>query len=367
MIATLPPGPLDIVGDVHGELDALHGVLAAAGHDLAEGHAAGRHLVFVGDLVDRGPDSPGVVRLVKSLVARGFASAIMGNHELNLLRGERKAGNDWFWCDHTRHDQRYRPWAEAHPPGDPELLAFLASLPLALVRDDLRVVHAAWHGPSIHRLAQQVTGGHLGQLFDQLDATTEAELMVNGLVDQAKADKATWRHHFADEQVNMPMLHSVGRLDAARQMGNPLRVLTSGVERCTERPFFASGQWRFAERVRWWDGYSDEVPVVVGHYWRQFLPLDRQHLGKGDPDLFDSVSPTTWLGPSGLVFCNDFSVGGRYQERAAPAQARRTRLAILRWPERTLVLDTGEQAPTIGFGGPSHSRGHDRHALGAPG
>lgn len=190
----------------------------------------------------------------------------------------------------------------------------------------------------------------MGQLFEQLDGAADAELLASGLVDRAKADKATWRHHFADDQVPMPMLQAVGQLDAARQMLNPLRVLTSGVERCTEQPFFVSGQWRFAERVRWWDSYTDDVPVVVGHYWRQFLPLDRQQFGKGDPDLFDGVPPTSWLGPSGRVFCADFSVGGRYQERALAPQARRTRLALLRWPERTLVLDSGEQVPTLGFG-----------------
>lgn len=296
MIATLPTGSLDIVGDVHGEHDALCQVLEASGYNAAGSHPDGRHLVFLGDLVDRGPDSPAVVRLVQSLVEQGRASAILGNHELNLLRGQRKPGNDWFWGERTHHDERYTPWAYAGADDRAALLAFMSRLPLALVRDDLKVVHAAWHGPSVETLAGYPIGTDIGQLFDDLDAAADAELRASGLIDRAAADKARWRHHFGDPEVAMPMPHSVGELDAARHMLNPQRVLTSGVERCTGQPSYASGQWRFAERVRWWDTYADDLPVVVGHYWRQYLPLDRQQLDKGDPDLFAGVAPTAWLG-----------------------------------------------------------------------
>jgi hypothetical protein len=351
VIKSLPEGPLDIVGDIHGELDALLGLLAVAGYDADGRHPEGRCLVFLGDLVDRGPDSPGVVRLVRSLVEAGRAFAILGNHELNLLRGERKAGNDWFWGEHTHHDERYQPWAFADPLADPDLLRFFSALPLALVRPDLRVVHAAWHSASVAAVAALEVNSDLCQRFAELDDAADAQLQASGVVDAAKADRAAWRHHFANSEVVMPLLQAVGQLDEGRQMLNPLRVMTSGVEQCSTRSFFASGQWRFAERVRWWEDYADDVPVVVGHYWRQFLALDRQALGKGDPDLFEGVSPLSWLGRRGRVFCVDFSVGGRWQERQTAPDKRRTRLALLRWPERTLVLDTGEVVSTTGFGG----------------
>ncbi|MGW2897163.1 polynucleotide kinase-phosphatase [Streptomyces sp. NPDC001212] len=73
-------GPFDIIGDIHGcsaELDAL---LAKLGY--ADGaHPEGRTAVFVGDLVDRGPDSPGVLRRVMSMVEAGDALCVPGNHE----------------------------------------------------------------------------------------------------------------------------------------------------------------------------------------------------------------------------------------------------------------------------------------------
>ena len=64
LIQKLPTGPIDIIGDVHGEAEALNALLAHLGY-TATGHPQGRSLAFVGDLVDRGPDSPAVVRKVQ--------------------------------------------------------------------------------------------------------------------------------------------------------------------------------------------------------------------------------------------------------------------------------------------------------------
>ncbi|OIJ67303.1 polynucleotide kinase-phosphatase [Streptomyces mangrovisoli] len=73
-------GPFDIIGDIHGcsaELEALLGKLG-----YADGtHPDGRTAVFVGDLVDRGPDSPGVLRRVMAMVQSGDALCVPGNHE----------------------------------------------------------------------------------------------------------------------------------------------------------------------------------------------------------------------------------------------------------------------------------------------
>ncbi|MFG3295365.1 polynucleotide kinase-phosphatase [Streptomyces sp. NPDC048179] len=73
-------GPFDIVGDIHGCASELESLLAKLGY--ADGvHPDGRTAVFVGDLVDRGPDSPGVLRRVMSMVASGNALCVPGNHE----------------------------------------------------------------------------------------------------------------------------------------------------------------------------------------------------------------------------------------------------------------------------------------------
>ncbi|MCB9746445.1 MAG: polynucleotide kinase-phosphatase [Alphaproteobacteria bacterium] len=85
-------GPFDIIGDVHGcraELDAL---LTRLGYQVQGDQATppeGRRAVFLGDLVDRGPDSPGVLRLVMNMVAAGHALTVPGNHDVKLVRALR--------------------------------------------------------------------------------------------------------------------------------------------------------------------------------------------------------------------------------------------------------------------------------------
>ncbi|GAA2579281.1 polynucleotide kinase-phosphatase [Winogradskya consettensis] len=79
-------GPFDIIGDVHGcraELDLL---LEKLGYPAEGVHPEGRTAVFVGDLVDRGPDSPGVLRRVMAMVGAGSAICVPGNHEQKLAR-----------------------------------------------------------------------------------------------------------------------------------------------------------------------------------------------------------------------------------------------------------------------------------------
>ena len=86
LIGPLFVGPLDIVGDIHGEIDALRDLLKHLGYAETGEHPAGRRLVFIGDLTDRGPDSPAVAALVADLVKRELAQCVLGNHELNSPR-----------------------------------------------------------------------------------------------------------------------------------------------------------------------------------------------------------------------------------------------------------------------------------------
>ncbi|MET8856096.1 polynucleotide kinase-phosphatase [Streptomyces sp. NPDC004579] len=78
-------GPFDIVGDIHGCASELETLLGKLGY-VDGAHPEGRTAVFVGDLVDRGPDSPGVLRRVMSMVASGDALCVPGNHENKLGR-----------------------------------------------------------------------------------------------------------------------------------------------------------------------------------------------------------------------------------------------------------------------------------------
>jgi protein phosphatase len=87
-------GPFDVIGDVHGCFDELTDLLAALGYRVAPDgtsavHPQGRTAVFVGDLVDRGPATPAVLRLVMGMTAAGSARSVAGNHEVKLVRALR--------------------------------------------------------------------------------------------------------------------------------------------------------------------------------------------------------------------------------------------------------------------------------------
>lgn len=89
-------GPFDIIGDVHGCFEELVELLTKLGYSIERVDAtqknfgfnvtppAGRSAVFLGDLVDRGPDSPSVLRLIMSMVNAGVAYCVPGNHDMKL-------------------------------------------------------------------------------------------------------------------------------------------------------------------------------------------------------------------------------------------------------------------------------------------
>src|SRR5262245_31268241 len=89
-------GPFDIIGDVHGCADELEALLAKLGYLVSwaagEGRACTvippqkRRAIFLGDLVDRGPRTPDVLKIVHSMVASGVAICVPGNHDTKFLR-----------------------------------------------------------------------------------------------------------------------------------------------------------------------------------------------------------------------------------------------------------------------------------------
>ena len=91
-------GPFDIIGDVHGCADELVTLLERLGYEVKAGadaaeptrssvtHPEGRKVIFLGDLVDRGPGVTEVLRLVMNMVESGTALCVAGNHESKLVR-----------------------------------------------------------------------------------------------------------------------------------------------------------------------------------------------------------------------------------------------------------------------------------------
>ena len=86
-------GPFDIIGDIHGCQDELTLLLGKLGYAVMDRdgqqvfvHPEGRRALFLGDLCDRGPATPGVYRLVMAMVQHGMALCVPGNHDTKLLK-----------------------------------------------------------------------------------------------------------------------------------------------------------------------------------------------------------------------------------------------------------------------------------------
>ena len=311
LVQPLDPGPVDIIGDVHGEIEPLNALLERLGYPTKGRLPKDRQLVFLGDLVDRGPDSVAVVRRVRGLVDEG-ALCVLGNHELNILRNDEKDDNEWLFQGESDSVQE-------------EMKEFMAQLPLALERDDLRIVHACWDESAIEQARSY--GGKAIELFKDI----EDQILNHPEHQELKAE--------ADQEKKLrpskklpeypPMLDRFAEWELKQQLENPVKVLTSGQERKGIKPDWINGKYRYTERVDWWDTYRDDELVVIGHYWRSrhqgFRPVE-------GPDPFEGIHYKARLGPAKRVMCIDYSIGARHKERrkGTSAGSYRTDLAAYR-------------------------------------
>jgi len=267
----------DIIGDVHGHADKLVALLRAMGYEQdGEGWAhASRRAIFVGDLIDRGPGQLETLRIVRAMVERAGARAVMGNHEFNAIgwhTGHPDGQGGYLRTREGRKGANNRAQHEAflaevaHDPLEhARWIGWFRTLPLWLDLPELRVVHAVWHP------------GHMGVLAPRLGA--------GGCLTE-------------------PLL-----ADAHRRGSDAFRaieVLLKGVEvplPAGEVFHDTSGALRTEVRVRWWDrhattlrraallapdllpaipdapidaegviGYDGDKPVFFGHYWLSGTP-----------------------------------------------------------------------------------------------
>ena len=286
------------------------------------------------------PTVPAVLRpRAASWWQAGGLQCLLGNHELNLLRDVEKHGNSW-WVSPDK--PREHPAVPITPQEKAGLHDFLLELPLVLEREDLRVVHACWHGEAVRSISEVAPG---------TDALTLYQSVVGELRDRWEQGGVwaryidEWRAHgreLTDPDWQPVMLDAMATVDADNQMANPVAVLTSGAEQRAPVPFWAGNRWRMVERVRWWNEYGDDIPVVIGHYWRRYSEAGKLMMDKHGPDLFADIEPHHWMGQRRNVYCVDFSVGGRYVERAAGLPGFHCRLSALRVPEWQVIHDDGE-------------------------
>ncbi|PKL77105.1 MAG: hypothetical protein CVV27_06855 [Candidatus Melainabacteria bacterium HGW-Melainabacteria-1] len=280
MISNSIPAPLnpvsapgiDLIGDLHGHYQELLTLLDRLGYIESEGqyrHPQGRGLIFVGDLVDRGPQVRETVRLVRRLVGSGLARCVLGNHEYNLLCYVSWVPDRFLRAHSPRHARQVSATlaAFADTPGELlETLDWFKTLPLYLELPGLRVVHACWDQTWIDYLRQHLPNGRLepGFLLESSIPGSAAYQCIETLL-------KGW-------EVTLP--HGLGYLDAEGNTRHETRLrwwpqpasatwadwLVSGAEAlaCKDQPFDEEVPGRLYP--------SDAPPVFCGHYWLSGMP-----------------------------------------------------------------------------------------------
>ncbi|MFT7465262.1 MAG: hypothetical protein ACI9EF_003627 [Pseudohongiellaceae bacterium] len=246
---------LDVIGDVHGHLAGLLTLCRDLGYDV-EGdgsHPDGRLLLFVGDLIDRGPQSLEVAEHVAALVQKDLAMCLLGNHEYNLVawhQGHQSArtSNGATISDVARRPERWEA-----------VLTFFSSLPIALQLPGLRVIHAVWHEPCVRRVTAALASSEnqpttpLGKEARPIDRLRAAVAIGSPFLNGALREE-------------LPQAGVPPASDCSHE------ILIKGFEEQAAQPFEdADGHRRTLIRVCWWLGQRAEIPTdgvtVFGHYW----------------------------------------------------------------------------------------------------
>lgn len=169
-----PQRNYDIIGDVHGCADSLKQLLELMGYKQHAGvwQHPERQVLFLGDLIDRGPQIRETLDIVYRMYEAGHAQCIMGNHEYYALAWHTSAPEEsqqLFVREHnSRHARLWKETAEAfasHPQEWRDYLAWFERMPLFLDGQRFRLVHAYWDNQLIERVTQMFGDGCVSRDF----------------------------------------------------------------------------------------------------------------------------------------------------------------------------------------------------------
>ncbi|WP_317196622.1 metallophosphoesterase [Carboxylicivirga linearis] len=164
-------GGYDIIGDVHGHYSELKMLLKRMGYSRDNGfwEHPERKAVFVGDFINRGPNSLKVIQAIRAMVSNGSGYAILGNHEINAITYFTKR-SDGRPIKTPRNNNRklLDSFFAEYKNNYEELQAdikWMRTLPLFLNLGKIRVVHAYWNDNHIKKVSRMYENGRLRKKF----------------------------------------------------------------------------------------------------------------------------------------------------------------------------------------------------------
>jgi hypothetical protein len=153
----------DIIGDIHGHATALQTLLRQLGYARHNGvyRHPDRKAIFLGDLIDRGPQIRETLEIVRPMVEAGSALAVMGNHELNALAfhtPDRDKPGSHLRPRNEQHSNQHAETMRQVPTGElTSYLNWFRTLPMWLDLDGLRAVHACWDEAMMRQISGPIT------------------------------------------------------------------------------------------------------------------------------------------------------------------------------------------------------------------
>ena len=273
----------DIIGDIHGCAAKLEALLTELGYQpgAANGTYAHRHrtAIFVGDLIDRGPEQLRVLEVVKKMVEAGTAQAVMGNHEFNAIAyaTESPSGRGNYLRPHNpKNNHQHQEFLEqVSGARRAHYVDWFMSLPLWLDLGGLRVIHACWHGESM-AIVQNELGGNRFTSADQLvRATTKGQPLYEAVEVLLKGPEISLTDHrqpaYRDKDGH---LRDRARVRWWSDTASTLReiALMEGNFTTTEGTPYPPLADIAAPAISRSYVYDGPVPVFFGHYWRRGAP-----------------------------------------------------------------------------------------------
>jgi hypothetical protein len=261
----------DVIADVHGEADALKRLLEKMGYSRSAGGAWGhgsRTAVFVGDLVDRGPEQMEVIDIVRRMISAGTAHAVMGNHELNAIAWATEDGAGSHMRPRTEKNHRQHARFLEQPGEDSqthrEVIEFFKTLPLWFEIGGLRVVHACWHQHSVDLLRPHLdVRGRLKEdvWSEALRRGTDLGFAVDVLLKGPELELPEGRS-FIDKDGNLRTAVRVKWWDSDATTYRKAAISIPGDETGDLPDDPISDDFR----------YRGDIPVIFGHYWMSGEP-----------------------------------------------------------------------------------------------
>ncbi len=189
LFETQSPG-FDIIGDVHGCFDSLVMLLDRLGYQDINGvykHPS-RQAIFLGDLIDRGPQVRETLHLVYAMEQAGSAKVILGNHEFNAIQYKDVLENFVRNGVKLPSARLYRLMKESLLPFQKcpdewsKFTQWFSTLPLFIDEDGFRAVHACWDSQLIDSYKEKYHSSHLSEEF--LEAVKESSSIEHKIVDR---------------------------------------------------------------------------------------------------------------------------------------------------------------------------------------